>query len=110
MEKKEEKTNSMTLDTWQGFWKDKTKSHGYEEIKKKKIDKKKQREDASFSKKKTSCKNLPPGWTREKVAKSYHKAGKKGGKGKFLELWSQKYDFKLSQQMAREWEKKFVLK
>ena len=32
----------------------------------------------------------------EKVAKAYHKAGKRGGKGKFLKLWADKYNFKLS--------------
>ena len=58
---------------------------------------------------KTSFKKLPAGWTREKVAKAYHKAGQRGAKGKFLNMWANKYDFKLSQQKAREWETKFVL-
>ena len=75
---------------------------------KKKTDASTQRNEASFAVK-TSFKNLPAGWTREKVAKAYHKAGKRGGKGKFLKLWATKYNFKLSQQKAREWEQKFVL-
>ena len=74
---------------------------------KKKTDASTQRNEVSFAVK-MSFKNLPVGWSREKVAKAYHKAGKRGGKGKFLELWTTKYDFKLSQQKTREWEK-FVL-
>jgi uncharacterized protein YbdZ (MbtH family) len=67
-----------------------------------------QRNEASYSLK-TSFKKLPAGWTREKVAKAYHKAGQRGAKGKFLDMGANKYDFKLSQQKAREWETKFVL-
>ena len=33
----------------------------------------------------------------------------RGSKEKFLSLWANKYDFKLTQQKAREWEKQFVL-
>ena len=75
---------------------------------KKKTDASTQRKEASFSVK-TSFKNLPSGWTREKVAIAYHKAGIRGSKEKFLSLWANKYDFKLTQQKAREWEKQFVL-
>ena len=38
-----------------------------------------QRNEASFAVK-TSFKNLPVGWTREIVAKAYHKAGQRGAK------------------------------
>ena len=75
---------------------------------KKKIDGSTQRKEASFSVK-TSFKNLPSGWTREKVAIAYNKAGMRGSKEKFLSLWAKKYNFKLTQQKAREWEKQFVL-
>ena len=54
---------------------------------KKKTDASTQRKEASFSVK-TSFKNLPPGWTGEKVAIAYHKAGMRGGKEKFLNLWA----------------------
>ena len=66
---------------------------------KKKVDAVTQRKNAS-SVKKASSKDLPRGWTKEKVAMAYHMAGKRGGKGKFLKLWKDKYAFKLSQQKA----------
>ena len=39
----------------------------------------------------------------------YHMVGQRGGKGKFLKMWKDKYAFKLSQQKARKWETKYVL-
>ena len=63
---------------------------------KKNTDASKQRNETSYAVK-TSFKNLPAGWTREKVAKAYHKAGKRGAKGKFLKIWADKYDCKLFQ-------------
>ena len=54
---------------------------------------------------KTSFKNLPSEWTREKVAIVYHKAGIRGSKEKVLNLRANKYDIKLRQQKAGEWEK-----
>ena len=75
---------------------------------KKKIDASTQRKEASFSVK-TSFKNLPSGWTREKVTIVYNKAGMRESKEKFLSLWANKCDFKLTQRKAREWEMQFVL-
>ena len=75
---------------------------------KKKTDASTQRKEASFSVK-TSFKNLPSGWTRIKIAIAYNKAGMRGSKEKFLSLWANKYDFKLTQQKSREWGKQFVL-
>ena len=59
--------------------------------------------------KKVNSKDLPQGWTKEKVAMAYHMAGQREGKGKFLKMWKDKYAFKLSQQKARVWETKHVL-
>ena len=59
--------------------------------------------------KKVNSKDLPQGWTKEKVAMAYHMAGQRGGKGTFLKMWKDKYAFKLSQQKARVWETKYVL-
>ena len=75
---------------------------------KKKVDALTQRKNASLVKK-VNSKDLPQGWTKEKVAMAYHMAGQRGGKGKFLKMWKDKYAFKLSQQKARKWETKHVL-
>ena len=63
---------------------------------KKNTDASTQRNEASYAVK-TSFKNLPAEWTREKVPKAYHK----GAKGKFLKIWADKYDCKLFQHTAR---------
>ena len=56
---------------------------------------------------KQSFKELPEGWTREKVAVAYDSAPKRGvPKSVFLEKWNQKYDFKLTKQKAGVWVKK----
>ena len=62
---------------------------------KKKVDALTQRQNASLVKK-VNSKDLPQGWTKEKVAMAYHMAGQRG-KGKFLKMWKDKYVFKLSQ-------------
>ena len=59
-----------------------------------------QRKNAAKAKKQ-SFKELPEGWTREKVALKYYAAP---SKSMFLKKWSEKYpDFKLSMQKANEW-------
>ena len=50
---------------------------------KKKVDVLTQRKNAS-SLKKVNSKDLPQGWTKEKVAMAYHMAGKRGDKENFL--------------------------
>ena len=40
---------------------------------------------------------------------AYHMAGQRESKAKFLKMWKDKYDLKLSQQKARKWETKYVL-
>ena len=55
---------------------------------------------------KQSFKELPEGWTREKVASKYYAAP---SKTIFLKKWGEKYpNFKLSMQKANEWEKLFI--
>ena len=75
---------------------------------KKKVDALTQRKNASLVKK-VNSKDLPQGWTKEKVVMGYHMVGQRGGKGKFLKMWKDKYAFKLSQQKSRKWETKYVL-
>ena len=57
---------------------------------KKKVDALTQRKNASLVKK-VNSKDLPQGWTKEKVAMAYHMAGKRGGKAKFFKMWKDKY-------------------
>ena len=75
---------------------DKTLSKGFENTKEKSrcADATKKRQFGGES----NSKDLPQGWTKEKVAMAYHMAGQRGGKGKFLKMWKDKYAFKLSQQ------------
>ena len=55
---------------------------------------------------KQSFKELPEGWTREKVASKYYAAP---SKSIFLQKWGEKYpNFKLTRQKANEWEKLFI--
>ena len=96
-------SNGMILGN--DFVKPKPTRKEMKKMSKKDTDSSTQRNAASYSVK-TSFKKLPAGWTREKIAKAYHKAGQWGAKGKFLNMWANKYDFKLSQQKAREWETK----
>ena len=58
---------------------------------------------------KQSFKELPEGWTREKVAVAHDSAPKRGvPKSVFLEKLNQKYDFKLTKQKVGVWVKKFL--
>ena len=67
----------------------------------------KRRKISSISKK--SLKEMPEGWTREKVAVAYDSAPKRGvPKSVFLDKWNQKYDFKLTKQKAGVWVNKFL--
>ena len=56
--------------------------------------------------KKQSFKELPEGWTREKVASKYDAAP---SKSIFLKKWGEKYpNFKLTMQKANDWVQLFV--
>ena len=58
---------------------------------------------------KSSFKELPTGWTREKVARACNDAPLKGiPKSLFLEKWAGKYDFPLGQQKAATWVRKYI--
>ena len=62
---------------------------------KKKMNPRDQRKYAA-SKPRHSFKNLPEGWTREKVARAYETAPLRGiPKSTWLEKWAEKYDFPL---------------
>ena len=70
-----------------------------------KINPRTQRKNAANAPKQ-SFKELPEGWTREKVASKYYAAP---SKTIFLKKWGEKYpNFKLSMQKANEWEKLFI--
>ena len=70
-----------------------------------KINPRTQRKNAANAPKQ-SFKELPEGWTREKVASKYYAAP---SKSIFLQKWGEKYpNFKLTKQKANEWEKLFI--
>ena len=60
---------------------------------------------------KQSFKNLPEGWTREKVAIAYDGAPLRGvPKNIFIKKWNEKYDFKLTSRKVRKWVDLFLKK
>ena len=68
---------------------------------KKKMNPRDQRKHAA-SKPRHSFKNLPEGWTREKVARAYETAPLRGiPKSTWLEKWAEKYDFPLCRWKVR---------
>ena len=75
---------------------------------KKKMNPRDQRKYAA-SKPRHSFKNLPEGWTREKVARAYETAPLRGiPKSTWLEKWAEKYDFPLCRWKVRRWVKKCI--
>ena len=75
---------------------------------KKKMDPRDQRKYAA-SKPRHSFKNLPEGWTREKVARAYETAPLRGIlKSTWLEKRAEKYDFPLCRWKVRRWVKKCI--